>query len=102
MSPMYLQLRRNMDTLTQYQNVLTDLIKKQMLMLGPNVALGQARRVGGMTVDDEGNVTQIEGDPQQVLSEVAKQYMSLSGQIAQMTLESVVAKYPDIKLSTGQ
>ncbi|MCL5784983.1 MAG: hypothetical protein M1142_06565 [Patescibacteria group bacterium] len=91
-----------MDTLTQYQNVLTDLIKKQMLMLGPNVALGQARRVGGMTVDDEGNVTQIEGDPQQVLSEVAKQYMSLSGQIAQMTLESVVAKYPDIKLSTGQ
>lgn len=67
-------------------------------MLGPSVALGQARKVAGLTVGDEGTVTEISGDPQQVLSAVAKQYMALSGQIAQMTLESIIAKYPDIKL----
>lgn len=87
-----------MDSLTQYKNVISDLVKKQMVMLGPNVALGQARRVVGLTIDDGGNVTEISGDPQEVLSAVAKQYMSLSGAIAQMTLESVVAKYPDVKL----
>lgn len=91
-----------MDSLTQYQNVLTDLIKKQMLMLGPNVALGQAKRVEGLMVDNEGNVTEIKGDPQAVLASVAKQYMALSGQIAQMTLESLVKKYPDVKISTGK
>lgn len=89
-----------MDNNSQYQNVITDLIKKQMLMLGPNVALGQARKVEGLVVGDDGTVTSISGDPQQVLSAVAKQYMNLSGAIAQMTLESVIAKYPDIKITT--
>lgn len=82
----------------QYNQVLTDLIKKQMVMLGPNVALGQARKVAGLTVGDDGTVQSVQGDPQQVLSAVAKQYMALSGQIAQMTLESIIAKYPGIKI----
>lgn len=69
-----------------------------MVMLGPNVALGQARKVAGLTISDDGTVTQITGDPQQVLASVAKQFMALSGAIAQMTLESIIAKYPDVKL----
>ncbi len=88
-----------MDSLTQYRNVITDLVTKQMVMLGPNVALGQARRVEGLTLTDDGTVTKIEGDPQAVLNKVAQQYMALSGQIAQMTLDSVIAKYPDIKFA---
>ncbi|KKS64195.1 MAG: hypothetical protein UV33_C0033G0001, partial [Candidatus Daviesbacteria bacterium GW2011_GWA1_42_6] len=43
-------------------------------------------------------VSSISGDPQAVLSAVAKQYMALSGAIAQMTLESIIAKYPGIKI----
>lgn len=68
-------------------------------MLGPNVALGQARKVEGIVVGDDGTVTGINGDPQTVLSAVAKQYISLSGAIAQMTLDSLIAKYPDIKIT---
>lgn len=90
-----------MDALSQYQQVLTDLIQKQMVMLGPNVALGQARKVEGITVGDDGSVTEVKGDPQKVLSAVAQQYMTLSGAIAQMTLESIVAKYPDVKISSN-
>jgi hypothetical protein len=88
------------DTKSHYVLVLTDLIKKQMVMLGPNVALGQARKVAGFSVGEDGTVADITGDPQQVLTEVAKQYMALSGQIAQMTLESIIAKYPDVKVGT--
>lgn len=87
-----------MDPKLQYQNVLTDLIKRQMVMLGPNVALGQARKVEGLVVDEDGTVTAITQDPQQVLSQVAKQYIALSGQIAQMTLDSIVTKYPGVKV----
>jgi len=87
-----------MDSQNQYQSLLTDLIKKQMIMLGPNIALAQARKVEGVTVLDDGTVTELSSNPKDVLYAVAKNYMALSGQIAQMTLESVIAKYPDIKL----
>ncbi len=87
-----------MDDLEKYRNVLTDLIQKQVAMLGPNVALAQARKVAGLSVDDKGVVTAINGNPQEILANVSKQFMALSGQIAQMTLESVVAKYPDLKI----
>lgn len=82
----------------QYQQILTDLIKKQMVMLGPNVALAQARQVPGLLVSDEGVVTAISGNPQETLSAVAKKYLALSGQIAQMTLDSIIAKYPGVKI----
>lgn len=84
---------------SQYQNVITDLIKKQMVMLGPNVALSRARKVVGLTVADDGTVTAITGNPREILSAVAKEYMALSGAIARMTLESVIAKYPGIKIN---
>ena len=87
-----------MDDLEKYRNVITDLIQRQVVMLGPNVALAQVRKVGGLTVDDKGVVTAIDGNPREILSNVSKQYMALSGQIAQLTLEAVVAKYPDLKI----
>lgn len=82
----------------RYQQILTDLIQKQMVMLGPNVALATARKVSGLSMADDGVVTTLSGDPQVILSAVAKQYMALSGAIAQMTLESIIAKYPGVKL----
>lgn len=88
-----------MDEMTQYKNVLSDLIKKQIIMLGPNVALAQARKIPGFSINDQGDVTEIKDNPQQVLSSVAKQYMALSGAIAQMTLDSLIAKYPNVKIN---
>ncbi len=82
---------------SDYQNLLSDLIKKQMVMLGPSVALAKARKVAGLTVDDSGAVTAISGDPQEALKALAGEYMALSGQIAQMTLDSLLEKYPAIK-----
>ncbi len=80
-----------------YKSMLSDLIKKQMVMLGPNVALGTVRKVEGIEVQDDGQVKKIEGDPQKVVQGVTEAFMNLSGQIAQMTLETVLEKYPGIK-----
>lgn len=85
-----------------YKSMLTDLIKKQMVMLGPNVALGTARKVNGLTVSEDGSVTEIMGDPQTVMEGVANSYMNLSGQIAQMTLKTILEKYPGLKQPTLQ
>ncbi len=82
---------------SDYQNLLSDLIKKQMVMLGPAVALSKVRKVTAITCDDSGGVTGISGDPQLALKALAGEYMALSGQIAQMTLDSLLEKYPAIK-----
>ncbi len=81
----------------QYKQMLTDLIQKQMVVLGPNIALDKARKISGLKISDDGLVTSIDGDPQMILKGVANEYMQLSGQIAQMTLNSLVEKYPTLK-----
>lgn len=91
-----------MTDIDEYKNMLSDLIKKQMVMLGPNVALGIARKINGLNVGDDGTVTDISGDPQIVMEGVANEYMKLSGQIAQMTMETILEKYPGIKKPENQ
>lgn len=90
-----------MSTEEDYQNLLSDLVKKQMVMLGPGVALTNARKVSSITVSDDGSVTAISGDPQIALQSLATEYMNLSGQIAQTTLSSLLEKYPSIKQATN-
>lgn len=82
---------------SEYKKMLTDLIQKQMVVLGPNIALDKARKVPGVKVSDDGSVLDMDGDPQMVLKGVANEYMNLSGQIAQMTLNSLLEKYPQVK-----
>jgi hypothetical protein len=82
----------------EYGQMLTDLIQKQMVVLGPNIALDKARKVPGLKVSDDGTVLEVSGDPQMVLKGVANEYMQLSGQIAQMTLNSLLEKYPQMKV----
>lgn len=77
--------------------MLTDLIHKQMVVLGPNIALDKARKVPGLKLSDDGTVLDMDGNPSMVLKGVANEYMALSGQIAQMTLNSLLEKYPEIK-----
>ena len=82
----------------EYGKLLTDLIQKQMVVLGPNIALDKARKIQGIKLGDDGTVLEIGGDPQMVLKGVANEYMMLSGQIAQMTINSLLEKYPQMKM----
>ena len=68
-----------------------------MVVLGPNIALDKARKIPGLSVADDGTVQEVTGDPQMVLKGVANEYMTLSGQIAQMTLNTLLEKYPSMK-----
>lgn len=80
-----------------YQALLTDLVKKQMIMLGPGVAVSKARKVSALTISDDGQVTAVAGDPQSALNQLVGEYMNLSGQIARATLASLLEKYPEIQ-----
>lgn len=78
-----------------YQKLLTDVIKKQIVILGPDITLAKARNVKGLTITDDGTVTAIAGNPQLITQQLVEQFMELSGLIVKKTMEPLLANYPD-------
>lgn len=86
-------------SLEEYKKLLTEIIKKQIVILGPDITLVKARNVSSLTVADDGSVTAVAGDPQKALQALIDQYVSLSGLIVKKTMEPLLAKYPSLKVS---
>lgn len=80
----------------EYQKLLTDVIKKQIIILGPFITLAKARNVKGLTISDDGTVTALSGDPQQLTQQLIEQFMELSGLIVRKTMEPILASYPGL------
>lgn len=74
----------------EYIRIFTQLIKKQILILGPDITLAKVRTVPGLTVDADGNVLKIEGDAQAHLQSLINQFVELSGIIVKKTMESLL------------
>jgi hypothetical protein len=85
----------------QYKALMTEIIKKQIVILGPDISVLKARNVKSIEVSDDGTVTEISGDPQAVLQQLIDEYVALSGQIVKNILGSIMDKYPEIKVNVG-
>lgn len=88
-----------MGTAEDYKNLLTEIIKKQMDILGPEIGVKKAQKVPGLSVDDNGQVKDIKGDPQIVMQKLVEEYIALSGEIVKNILGPVFQKYPEIKIN---
>ncbi|HLD11495.1 MAG TPA: hypothetical protein VJB91_01150 [Patescibacteria group bacterium] len=86
----------------EYKKLLTDMIQKQIIILGPDIALLKARNVEEVEIDQHGKVTEIHGDPKQALQKLIKSYMELSGLIVQKTMEPLLQKYPTLLPTEGE
>jgi len=76
------------------QKLLTDVIKKQIVILGPDITLAKARNVPGLSIADDGSVLSIQGDPQIVTQKLIEQFMELSGLIVKKTMEPLLSSFP--------
>lgn len=85
-----------MENKEQYFALITEIIKKQAVILGPDIAILKARSIPGLTVDDSGTVQNIAGDPKTVIQSLVNVYVELSGLIVKNALSSVFEKYPNI------
>lgn len=79
---------------TDNKNLFTELIKKQIVILGPDITLAKVRNVKGIEVDQNGEVTGLAGDPQVLLQELIGQFVELSGLIVKKTMESILSTHP--------
>lgn len=86
-----------MDEKTRYVAIISEIIARQSIILGPDIAVLKARSVVGLTVDDKGIVLDIKGDGNFVLQQLVNTYVELSGMIVKNALGSIFEKYPDIK-----
>lgn len=89
-------------TTDDYKKLLTDVIKKQIVVLGPNITLAKARNVKEIIIADDGTVTQINGDPQVVTQQLVNQFMELSGLIVKKTMEPLLAIHPEAQQQSIQ
>ncbi len=80
----------------EYQKLLSDVIKKQIIILGPTITITKARNVPGLTVQDDGTVNAISGNPQEITQHLIEQFMELSGLIVKKTMEPLLASYPGL------
>ncbi len=86
-----------MEQQEQYLALMTEIIAKQAVILGPDIAILKARSVSGVEISDDGKVTSLEGDPQEIIKKLVDVYVDLSGMIVKNALSSVFAKYPTLK-----
>lgn len=88
-----------MDERGQYTALISEIIKKQSLILGPEIAVLKARSVSGLMVDNDGKVTGVGDNPKETLQNLVDQYVELSGLIVKNALGSIFAKYPDLNIN---
>ncbi len=83
----------------QYSALISEIIKKQSVILGPEIAILKARSVPGLMVDNDGKVTGVGDNPKDTLQTLVDRYVELSGLIVKNALGSIFAKYPDININ---
>jgi hypothetical protein len=87
-----------MPGIDDYKHLLSEIIRKQIDILGPEIAIQKARGISALKVSEEGTVESISGDPARALQDLVNVYISLSGEIVKNILTPVFEKYPEIKL----
>ncbi|MEK7148291.1 MAG: hypothetical protein AAB770_00035 [Patescibacteria group bacterium] len=86
-----------MDQAEQYKAVMSEIIAKQSIILGPDMAIARAKKVSGVEISEKGEVVSISGDTAEALKRLIDTYVELSGQIVKNALGPIFTKYPDIK-----
>jgi len=58
----------------EYKNLLTEVIKKQITILGPDITLAKVRKTKGISIDDTGTVTGLSAEPAEITKQLTEQF----------------------------
>jgi len=80
-----------------FLNLLTDIIQKQIVILGRDVVLRKARSIGKITIDDTGAVTAVEGEAKVYLKSLIVSLAEISPESIRKTIEPMVSGNPELQ-----
>lgn len=75
---------------------INEVIKKQIVILGPYIAVLKAKEVPGLEVSDKGEVISISGNHLDVLQNLVDKYVALSGMIVKKAMEPLLQRHLNI------
>lgn len=76
---------------------LSDLIRRHMLILGPNIARDVAFGVDGLIVDNSGDVSDLKGDNLLIMKDLIASYNNLCEPVTQLVTYQLLEQYPDVR-----
>ncbi|PIQ90319.1 MAG: hypothetical protein COV71_05180 [Candidatus Omnitrophica bacterium CG11_big_fil_rev_8_21_14_0_20_41_12] len=84
-----------------YKEIINTILKSKIEILG-QLAIKKARSVDGIQLSEGGEITSFSIDPKQVLDNFLLKFEEISGVVsnytAQVVIEKILDKYPDIEL----
>jgi len=85
-----------------YADLIELMLRKETLILGPDVVIRKARLVPGLTMNNDGKVIDIKGNPQKILDNLVDEYKMLLGGMAihfcKPSVQEYVKTHPKIEL----
>lgn len=78
---------------TDYASILTEFIQKQFVIFGPHICQFKLKDIKGITIDKDGVVKKIEGDPQKIFQDVSSRFLSLSEYAVKQVMEDIVVNH---------
>lgn len=86
-----------MDNIDQYKALISEVIAKESVILGPDIAILKARNVLELVISDKGEVTDVRGNPDEAVQKLIEEYVNLSGLIVKNVTKSIFEKYPMVQ-----
>lgn len=81
----------------QYLSLLSEIIAKMVVIFGSDIVILKAKKITGLSVDDAGNATDINGDVAETIKRLVDSYMELSGLAIKGSIDLIFVKYPQIR-----
>lgn len=75
---------------TEYKTLLTDIIRKQMQLLGPTFPLLLSKQVKGLKVAEDGQVLELTSEGPVVLKDLISQFLTVSETLVRISIEPVI------------
>lgn len=83
----------------EYSKLITDIIQKQMVVFGPTATFIKTRSVNGLSVSDNGSVSGLTGDPQEITRLLLEHLMELSEFSVRKTVEPILSTYDGVSFT---
>ena len=86
-----------------YQKLLTDAIRKQIVILGPQITFLKTRNVPGLTVTDDGTVSALTGNPEATITRFLEEFRELSSPLVKKIMQPLLSTIgPKLDQATDQ
>ncbi len=74
-----------------YQKLLTDAIRKQMIILGPQMTRIKVQNIKGLTVADDGTAEIFSQNPQEIITQFLEAFRDLSIPLVKKTMQPLLS-----------